>query len=108
MAKKPVDEFLRQITGGDSTADAMANNRCLAKPIGCGKTIDPLTEFKDKLSRREYKISGLCQSCQDMVFAAPDEEDEDKSTFELMEEIDEEVDELNKIFKKDDQPDESH
>ncbi len=24
--------------------------------------------FKDELSRREYKISGLCQSCQDDIF----------------------------------------
>ena len=25
-------------------------------------------EFKDKLSYREYKISGMCQKCQDEVF----------------------------------------
>lgn len=24
--------------------------------------------FRDELSRREYEISGLCQSCQDAVF----------------------------------------
>ena len=24
--------------------------------------------FRDKLSRREYRISGLCQKCQDSVF----------------------------------------
>jgi len=33
----------------------------------CQKMI--LTEdFKDELSRREFKISGMCQSCQDDVF----------------------------------------
>lgn len=25
-------------------------------------------EFRDDLSRREYKISGLCQECQDKTF----------------------------------------
>ena len=24
--------------------------------------------FKDELSRKEYKISGLCQKCQDKMF----------------------------------------
>lgn len=24
--------------------------------------------FRDELSRREFKISGLCQSCQDEIF----------------------------------------
>ena len=27
--------------------------------------------FKDKLSLEEYKISGLCQDCQDAVFTSP-------------------------------------
>ena len=26
-------------------------------------------EFKDKKSLREYKISGLCQQCQDKMFS---------------------------------------
>ena len=33
----------------------------------CGK---PATEFSDELSRREYTISGFCQSCQDKTFGA--------------------------------------
>ena len=31
----------------------------------CGK---PATKFRDVLSRKEYTISGFCQSCQDKVF----------------------------------------
>lgn len=31
----------------------------------CNKEIG---EFRDELSRREYKISGLCQECQDEMF----------------------------------------
>lgn len=27
-----------------------------------------ITKFKDKLSEKEFKISGLCQLCQDKVF----------------------------------------
>lgn len=28
----------------------------------------PLGEFRDELSRKEAKISGMCQKCQDSVF----------------------------------------
>ena len=31
----------------------------------CGK---PATEFRDRLSRKEYTISGFCQECQDKTF----------------------------------------
>lgn len=34
----------------------------------CGKEIDPSSEFRDSLSKKEYKISGLCQKCQDEMF----------------------------------------
>lgn len=27
-----------------------------------------MEDFRDELSRKEYKISGLCQKCQDEVF----------------------------------------
>lgn len=33
----------------------------------CSKEIKE-TEFKDKLSKKEYSISGLCQKCQDDIF----------------------------------------
>ena len=33
----------------------------------CKKTIH-MNEFKDEISHREFKISGLCQKCQDDVF----------------------------------------
>ena len=34
------------------------------KPISGART----EEFRDELSREEYKISGLCQECQDELF----------------------------------------
>ena len=33
----------------------------------CGHAIVP-EEFKDELSVKEYRISGMCQSCQDKTF----------------------------------------
>jgi uncharacterized CHY-type Zn-finger protein len=34
----------------------------------CGKEINPETDFRDDLSRKEYTISGMCQDCQDDFF----------------------------------------
>ncbi|MEM3908185.1 MAG: hypothetical protein QXV17_07195 [Candidatus Micrarchaeaceae archaeon] len=31
----------------------------------CGK---PITKFRDEASEREYRLSGLCQRCQDRMF----------------------------------------
>lgn len=39
----------------------------------CVFCTDPDFNWKDELSRKEYRISGLCQKCQDEVFK--DEED---------------------------------
>jgi ribosomal protein S27AE len=33
----------------------------------CGKEIK-FNEFKDRLSVKEYGISGMCQKCQDEIF----------------------------------------
>ena len=35
------------------------------------------TSFRDDISRKEYSISGMCQSCQDEVFGHGEPEDED-------------------------------
>ena len=34
----------------------------------CPTCNKPITEFKDKLSKKEYGISGMCQECQDKTF----------------------------------------
>ena len=41
---------------------AMDNQMCVI----CG---DDANHFSDELSRKEYGISGMCQSCQDGVFS---------------------------------------
>ena len=34
----------------------------------CPLCKEPIGEFKDFLSIKEYRISGMCQGCQDSVF----------------------------------------
>jgi hypothetical protein len=34
----------------------------------CPMCHNPIEGFRDKLSEREWEISGLCQTCQDKVF----------------------------------------
>lgn len=34
----------------------------------CGKNIDVENEFRDEISKKEFGISGMCQSCQDDFF----------------------------------------
>ncbi len=48
---------------GPGAAHALSTGGC---PI-CKETINP-DDFEDPLSEKEYKISGLCQACQDEVF----------------------------------------
>jgi len=51
---------------GTTLEDAQEFSLC----VTCG---GPATDFRDALSTREYQISGMCQSCQDNVFAEPDD-----------------------------------
>ena len=55
-------EALRSI-GFGKHVDAVEENKC---PF-CGIKIE-LNSFKDALSEKEYRISGLCQGCQDKMF----------------------------------------
>ena len=34
----------------------------------CGEPTGKPTDFRDELSMREYKISRMCQACQDKIF----------------------------------------
>ena len=44
---------------------AIGTDVCIDPTFGCGAKA---TDFRDEVSRKEYTISGLCQSCQDLVF----------------------------------------
>ena len=61
--KSSAMETLLEMMAGRSTA--IANTRCIPAPIGCG---EPVSEFRDAISAKEYTISGLCQACQDKIF----------------------------------------
>lgn len=52
-------------TFGFDRRDSINDNRCVPPPIGCGCSI---TGFRDEQSEAEYRISGLCQRCQDKIF----------------------------------------
>ena len=41
----------------------------------CPMCNQPADVFRDSLSRKEYMISGMCQACQDIAFAEPDDEE---------------------------------
>lgn len=58
-----IDNVIRTTFKFDRVA-SIRGNTC----VFCKKTIDPETEFKDELSRKEFTISGLCSVCQDKVF----------------------------------------
>lgn len=68
-----------QAAARDCRADAVAarsERRCVAPPMGCGQPLPSslATAFRDRPSRAEYEITGLCQSCQDLHFAPSSDE----------------------------------
>lgn len=40
----------------------------LVKKNKCTSCRNKIGKFRDKLSRKEYSISGMCQKCQDKIF----------------------------------------
>ena len=55
-------EMLRSI-GFGKEVDMVENGVCPT----CTEPID-WSQFRDELSKKEYRISGMCQKCQDEVF----------------------------------------
>lgn len=55
------------------TKAAIDQDKC---PL-CGQPIKK-EDFKDKLSIKEYGISGMCQKCQDDIFKDPEDDDEEE------------------------------
>lgn len=66
--QKAVDELFKSTTGKTLT-ESQDTKVCSF----CGK---PATKFKDKLSKKEYGISGMCQDCQDGFFVETDNSEE--------------------------------
>lgn len=64
VKSQKVEDGLKQTFGIDRRK-AIKADCCIPPPIGCGK---PAVNFRDELSRKEFTISGFCQSCQDRIF----------------------------------------
>lgn len=58
-----INEAINMLFGIDREK-SIQNNKC----VFCGKIVDPDTEFKDELSRKEFTISGICDTCQRKTF----------------------------------------
>lgn len=61
-----IEIFLKEIYGVDRR-DLIRQGVCMPPPIGCGRE-NVGEEFRDEVSRQEYRISGLCQKCQDSIW----------------------------------------
>ena len=55
-----IDEFIKHVFS--------INNKEVIKNNNCAFCNNPNFKFKDKLSKKEYNISGACQNCQDLMF----------------------------------------
>ncbi len=65
MPKTPeMTEFIDRLTNaafGHRRSSSISGKTCVI----CGKEV---SQFRDKLSEKEYAISGFCQQCQDKTF----------------------------------------
>ena len=62
-----IEDFLTALTGISRVA-AVRGGTCTS----CKTTKITEDTFRDDLSRKEFTISGLCQTCQDDVFGEDD------------------------------------
>ena len=70
-----IDALLSEIIfNGKDRATVIKEGKCLT----CDEAHDlKATSFRDDISRKEYAISAMCQSCQDDVFGVSDEDEYD-------------------------------
>lgn len=59
-----MNEQIMETLGFGQAVKDKANCIC---PI-CKIKIDPFADFRNGISYKEWRISGLCQSCQDKIF----------------------------------------
>ena len=61
---KEIDNLIMEVIGIDRR-EVIKNNTCAF-------CVEPNFEFGNSISVQEYRISGLCQNCQDEVFGKDD------------------------------------
>ena len=73
----PINSMLSSIFGVDRV-QTITEAFC----VSCDSEGNNAASFRDDISRKEYAISGMCQSCQDDIFGVgePDDEPEDPYT----------------------------
>ena len=59
-----MNENIMKAAGFGEQVELVKNGKC---PF-CKKDINGKEDFNDELFWEEYKISGLCQKCQDEIF----------------------------------------
>ena len=55
-----MNAFIKSVMGKDREV-TIRGNKCMT-------CLKEAVEFRDELSRKEYRISGMCQECQDASF----------------------------------------
>ena len=65
-----IDAMLTSVFGVDRVK-TISGGTC----VSCDAESIIATSFRDDISRKEYSISGMCQSCQDDVFGHDDEDE---------------------------------
>ena len=58
---REIEKLLTDISGKDRMSVIKSGDQCTMCET-------PNMDFREKIDRLEYEISGLCQSCQDKVF----------------------------------------
>lgn len=62
-----VENDLMKVFGHDRRVH-IKEETCVPAPIGCGMKVD-FTDM-DEIHKEEYRISGMCKTCQDSFFRA--------------------------------------
>lgn len=57
-----IDEVIKEVLG-INRVESIKSDKCVF-----GDPPHDATEFRNEVSQKEYRISGLCQSCQDLIF----------------------------------------
>lgn len=57
-----IDEVIKDVLG-INRVESIKSDKCVF-----GEPLHDATEFRNEISRKEYRISGLCQECQDGIF----------------------------------------
>ena len=68
----PIESMLSSLFGVDRVT-TISEAFC----VSCDSEGNNAASFRDDISRKEYAISGMCQSCQDDVFGVSEPEDDE-------------------------------